>query len=131
VNGGGDANPEVLIVDDDEDVRSLMVEVLTQRGYRTLGLADGDQALSLIMAGLRPKAIIMDLCMPRMDGVSLFEAVHAHLGAGTPPVLFCSGSPQARSCLEGVELLSKPFELKELFQAVSRLMSGQRRFLTT
>jgi CheY-like chemotaxis protein len=113
---------EVLIVDDDEDVRTLMVEVLSQHGYQARGASDGEEALQLIAAGLRPKVVIVDLCMPRMDGVSLWEAVESRLGVGAPAVLFCSGSPQARQRPDGAPLLAKPFELVELLEWVARLI---------
>jgi CheY-like chemotaxis protein len=58
----------VLLVDDEPLVRQAIVEVLVGEGFVVVEADDGDIAIELLRAGLRPSLILLDLSMPRMDG---------------------------------------------------------------
>jgi CheY-like chemotaxis protein len=66
--GGG----SVLVVDDEESVRALVLETLAGTGYELREAADGDEALDRI-AARRPDAIVLDLVMPKLDGFAVLE----------------------------------------------------------
>ncbi|HKO90067.1 MAG TPA: response regulator, partial [Polyangiaceae bacterium] len=66
--------PLVMVVDDDDEIREALVDVLLDRDYRVVAAADGQQALERLRAGPRPGAIFFDLWMPVMDGWQLLEA---------------------------------------------------------
>jgi len=113
--------PNILIVDDDQDILKLISMRLIAAGYHTATASNGIEAMSAISTH-RPNLVISDLRMPAMDGMALLEAVHnAH---PTLPVIILTahGSiPDAvRATQRGVfGFLTKPFDSQELLQLVS------------
>ena len=58
----------VLIVEDDEDLREMMAQLLTLEGFQTAAVANGREALDYLRATAKPNVILLDLMMPVMDG---------------------------------------------------------------
>src|SRR5512140_1347225 len=58
----------VLVIDDDEGIRTALAEVLELFGYHVAVAADAQEGVELLEVGLEPNAIVLDLMMPRMDG---------------------------------------------------------------
>lgn len=111
----------VLVVDDDSAVRQTAVRILERLGYRTLPAQDPDHALRIAL-NVWVDLILMDVVLPRLDGLALARAI----GAVRPKtrLLFMSGY-QADELPEGVHLpsddhafLAKPFTPDELALAV-------------
>ncbi len=118
----------VLVVDDDADLRRLLDMRLQAAGYRVLTAAIGEEALSRL-AVERPRAVITDLRMPGMDGMQLFERIHAADPALPVIVLTAHGSiPDAVAATQGgvFGYLTKPFEASELLALLARAIgTGQ------
>ncbi len=68
--------PTVLIVDDDPQIRKMLIEVLTLEGYPTETAVNGQEALA-ILATSGPRVILLDLLMPVLDGRGVMEALDA------------------------------------------------------
>jgi CheY-like chemotaxis protein/anti-sigma regulatory factor (Ser/Thr protein kinase) len=109
---------DVMVVDDDELIRSSMVAVLEVLGHRPCAEAGcGEDALELLEGGLRPDLIIMDMNMPGLGGVGTLPRLRGLLP--DVPVLLATGRTD-QSALDLVEafphvtLLSKPFSMREL-----------------
>src|SRR4051794_25889587 len=81
--------PLVLVVEDREDMNSLLVEVLEEQ-YRVVAAFDGYQGLQLARA-LRPDVILSDLAMPQMTGDQLFERLREDPELVRIPVLILTG----------------------------------------
>ncbi|MFY9578758.1 MAG: response regulator [Gaiellaceae bacterium] len=81
-----DGRGSVLVVDDDESVRSLVIETLDGNGYELREAADGGEALAKI-AARRPDAIVLDLMMPTLDGFEVLERLHAEPETRAIPVV--------------------------------------------
>ena len=64
----------VLVTDDDEALRSEIVEYLERKGLEVSEAADGAEAVSRL-AALRPDVLVMDVHMPEMDGLSVFKQI--------------------------------------------------------
>lgn len=58
----------ILVVDDDQDIRESLRDVLEDQGYRVATAANGRDALDQLQGGLRPSIVLLDLMMPVMDG---------------------------------------------------------------
>jgi CheY-like chemotaxis protein len=58
----------ILVVEDDEDVRDIVCDILEEEGYRAVAAADGHEAMERLRAGTKPCVILLDLTMPRVDG---------------------------------------------------------------
>lgn len=114
-------DPQLLVVDDDDELRSVLAATLTAKGYKTTVACHGREALELLQAGIRPDLILMDLCMPEMDGWQLRHALanEAEI-AGVPIVVMTAAQAQDAGDLRVVEILAKPFSLEELLTVVRR-----------
>jgi signal transduction histidine kinase/DNA-binding response OmpR family regulator len=81
-----DGRGSVLVVDDDESVRSLVIQTLDGNGLELREAADGDEALAKI-AARPPDAIVLDLMMPTVDGFEVLERMHADATTRAIPVV--------------------------------------------
>ena len=84
-----DAEGDILIVDDDEDVRERLRTALERQGWTVLEARNGQEALSKVMHG-PPRAVLLDLNMPVMDGFAFLHALREKPGCGALPVVVFS-----------------------------------------
>jgi two-component system, OmpR family, response regulator MprA len=113
----------VLVVDDDDSIRNALKALLEDEGYLVQAAGNGLEALIVCGRGL-PSLIVLDLMMPKMDGVTFMEVLRRGY-ACPPPVLVLSASQKAPEQVKrmGVEgYLAKPFDLDDLLAAVGRLV---------
>jgi CheY-like chemotaxis protein len=91
IDAAGEAREVVLVVDDDQDVRNLVCRYLEDAGYETLSAMNGDDALRIWRASIRPiRLLVCDVVMPGITGPELAEAIdRMQPGIG---VLFITGS---------------------------------------
>ena len=112
---------DVLLVDDDPDLRKRISPRLTSAGYRVRTAESGETALAAI-AVRRPAAVVTDLRMPGIDGLQLFDAINRQ-HAGLPVLILTAHGtiPDAVSATQrGVfGYLTKPFDSQELLQKVA------------
>jgi CheY-like chemotaxis protein len=78
--------PLVLLVDDNPECREIYRQVLRSGGYRTVEAPDGEAALALAFAD-RPDIVVMDLCMPRMDGWEAIRRLKEDPRTRTVPIV--------------------------------------------
>lgn len=112
----------ILIVEDDFDVRGALAEVLSDCGFDVRAASDGVEALELLDAGLVPRVILLDLMMPRMDGVELRRRLlECDAYAALPVVLLTADRrDDERGGLVVDGKLSKPVDLDDLLAVVTR-----------
>ena len=67
-------NKTILVVDDEDDVRESVREVLSDEGYRVVDTADGTHVLELIRQE-RPELVLLDIWMPQVDGIGLLKEI--------------------------------------------------------
>jgi two-component system, OmpR family, response regulator MprA len=106
------STPIALVVDDDEDFRSALGEVLGDEGYRVIEAAHGSAAVH-ILGSVRPDVIFIDLLMPVMNGWSLFAAIEDRSDLRAVPVVFLSAVPHMAPG-GGSLVLKKPLDLPAL-----------------
>jgi CheY-like chemotaxis protein len=114
----------VLVVEDDDDIRDVMQEVLASEGYRVDVARDGRDALAKLEGGGHPPLILLDMMMPTMDGETFLKILKSNPALADAPVVVISGSAAARDkalALRAAHCLVKPFELDELLGVVRRL----------
>lgn len=115
------SQPQVLVVDDDGDVRRMMLQVLSMEGVSALGAANGAEALALLRAGVRPSIVFLDLMMPVMNGWEFVTAQRADPALREIPVVVLSADSNttAKAAELGVHgSLRKPVDLDELLAMV-------------
>lgn len=120
--------PLIMVVDDEESLRSVLRAVLRSQGFRVLVAGTGDEALRIYARIKRPIALtITDLELPGLSGFELAEK--AALCRPRMPVLFISGAfrdqdSRIRERLgPGQEFLAKPFNLNSLVSKLDSIMS--------
>ncbi len=113
----------ILVVDDDQDIREALQEILEDDGYEVRLASDGRQVLDLVGRGLRPDLVLLDLMMPAMDGWELLghRAQHDVL-AHVPFVVLSAVRPERLEGLEGASVLSKPVDLEALLSLITTLL---------
>ncbi len=109
----------VLVVDDDDAIRSVMAEALVVLGYRTVEAIDGLEALEILERGLVPSAVVLDLMMPRMDGWTFLRRLRADPRFAELPVVVATAAIDPPEGADAV--LRKPFDLELLERTVARL----------
>jgi CheY-like chemotaxis protein len=113
----------VLLVDDDVDVREALIAWVEQHGFAAIAASDGQNALALLRAGLRPNVILLDLHMPVCDGWRFREEqMRDSRLADVPVVMFsCDRIDRQRAARLGIrECLQKPLALDRLTETLGR-----------
>jgi chemosensory pili system protein ChpA (sensor histidine kinase/response regulator) len=119
--------PSILVVDDDEDIRTMLGVVLQAEGYRVVSAADGLDALNVMRRDNPPALAVVDLMMPRMDGEHLIRSMQEDSALAQVPVAIMSGQPLGSTpSLHVSARLGKPVELEELMTVVHRLADRRR-----
>jgi CheY-like chemotaxis protein len=116
-------NRHIVVVDADAGIRSMLQVVLESEGYVVDTASDGLIALDkLIHQQVLPAVILLDLHMPRMNGLQLIEALQQHEAACLDSIIVLSGDRDAlqQACRLGIShCLAKPFDLETLLLLVS------------
>jgi CheY-like chemotaxis protein len=123
----------ILIVEDDEDLGALILEALQQESfytgihYRTLLAIDGIEALEIIEETF-PDLFLLDYYLPRINGLDLYDRMHAIEALSQVPTIFMSANPPFKE-LRKRNLLSirKPFNLRELLDTIEQTLAKQHK----
>jgi DNA-binding response OmpR family regulator len=108
----------ILVVDDQDDIRESVADFLQLEGYPGVGAANGAAALAEIERAL-PRVILLDMCMPVMDGWAFARALRER--GLRVPVMVLTAAPNARRWareIEADDYLPKPFDLDDLLRKV-------------
>lgn len=116
-------DPHLLVVDDDERLRSLLHRYLTSNGYRVTAAADAADARAL-MKSIAFDLLVLDVMMPGESGFDLTKSLRTH---SQVPILMLTAKGDAEDRITGLELgaddyLPKPFEPRELLLRVGALL---------
>jgi CheY-like chemotaxis protein len=111
----------VLVIEDDEDIRSTLCDLIQAEGYQALGFENGSEALQ----HLRTKTdgvcvILLDLMMPVMDGWEFRANQVADPKLAPIPVVVLTASGHTNGSLKGVEILRKPVRFDEVLGEVQK-----------
>jgi CheY-like chemotaxis protein len=116
-----DAASTILVVEDDNIVRMLIVDVLEELEYKVLEAADAAEALDVIQDATRHVDLMMtDQGLPDMKGTELATRVRA-LRPGLP-VLFASGYSENIDVPQGMHSIGKPFSIDDLRDKVKSIL---------
>ncbi len=112
----------VMVVDDDQDIREIISEVLSDAGYSVVTASNGAEALELLEGG-RPSLILLDLNMPVMDGAAFRRAQREDAALAAIPTVVMSAVHQMLERIADLgvnDALAKPVSLRQLMQVVER-----------
>jgi DNA-binding response OmpR family regulator len=114
-------HPTVLIVEDDAATREMFTEALRWAGFLVVGVTDGLSALYAVELHT-PAVIVLDLDLPTLSGMSVYEELQSHERTSHIPVIVVTGS-EWRSRISQPETLIKPITADELVAAIRRVLS--------
>ncbi|NHC13371.1 response regulator transcription factor [Motilibacter deserti] len=120
----------VLVVDDTDNIRNLIVMNLTLEGFEVVTAVDGLDALEKVVDAA-PDVITLDVVMPRLDGFKTAERLRADPRTRHIPIAMVSASAQASDLRRGTETgvdayVTKPFDPDELVRVVRGLAETGR-----
>ena len=112
----------VLVVEDEPEIRDLVVQVLSLAGYEVSAAEDGRAGLNHL-AGATPNLITLDLNMPNLDGNGFLQELARSSSLGRIPVVVLSAcKTELIPTRQVVQVLEKPFHLEDLLSAVNHAM---------
>src|ERR1700743_3352114 len=122
--------PEILVVDDEQDIRELISGILSDEGYETRIAADSDSALASLRQR-RPQLLILDIWLQgsRLDGIQILEQVKRDYPE--LPVLMISGHGTIETAVSSIkkgayDFIEKPFKADRLCHVVQRALEASR-----
>ncbi len=112
------AGAPILIIEDDDLIREFMTQALEDEGYAVLSAVHGREALGIIATN-HPCLILLDMCMPVMDGSEFLRNYQLTPGPHAPVIVFTASESAQR--VPGVAgLIKKPFDLNQLLNLVAK-----------
>lgn len=118
----------ILVVEDDEMVRDLLVKRLQWEGYRVVTASNGAQAVALTRTD-QIDLVLMDIGLPMLNGWQATQRIRAHASTATLPIIALTAyalSDERRKCFEmGCDdYEAKPFDFEHLLKKVQTLLAG-------
>ncbi|MGH3473152.1 MAG: response regulator transcription factor [Nocardioidaceae bacterium] len=126
-----DSEPaSIMVVDDSEVIRSLIVLNLELEGFATSVAKDGQECLDLVET-VRPDLITLDVAMPRLDGFSTVARLRANRATSSIPIVMITARAQGADLERGADLgvdayITKPFEPDQLVDTIRGLLAQER-----
>ncbi len=112
----------ILVVDDEESIMELLIYNLEKEGYNTLKAYDGITAVEMALKE-RPDLILLDVMIPKLDGISVCKKIRYYLNISTMPILMVSAKDTESDKIVGLEMgaddyITKPFQIRELMARI-------------
>jgi CheY-like chemotaxis protein len=116
-----------LVVEDFEDSRFMMRRLLEMAGYDVLEASDGEQAVQMAVES-RPVLILMDLSLPKLDGLAATRQIRQKKGLKKTPIVAVSAHDSPESRVEALaagcdEYVTKPIDFDHLHALLERFVS--------
>ena len=113
----------VLVVEDDVGIGNFLVQaILQETSHQAMLVTDGFQALKAV-ASIKPSLFILDYQLPRMNGIELYDQLHAIQGFESIPAIIVSARlPRKEIEKRKVIPMNKPLELDDFLNTIDRLL---------
>ena len=113
----------ILLVEDDRELHAAMTAILEAEGYRVIGAFDGVEAIERLRDGARPCVVVLDLMLPRKDGLQFRTEQLADPALAAIPVIAYSGDArlaEAATAFGVHHWFRKPIDFGAMLEAVAR-----------
>jgi CheY-like chemotaxis protein len=117
----------VLVVDDDQAIRTLVGKALQSRGFEVVLAEDGLKASELLGGSRPPDLLVCDVMMPTIDGFSLARLIKARPELKSMPIIFMTARSSPKDVAQGIAIgarhyVQKPFAIKDLLDKVEKTL---------
>ncbi len=124
------ASHKILVIDDSRVIRNMVRDMLPKGNFQVLEAKDGVEGLNCIRQE-RPNLIMLDFLLPRMSGWEVFQQIQSQTDLQSIPLVLMSGrreevAEKIPEPFEYFEFIEKPFEQKELIEAIKSAMAKAR-----
>ncbi len=115
--------PTILVVDDHEEIREALTEILEEEGHKVVQAVDGLNALEVI-ASSRPDVVLLDIAMPGMDGLETLRRLKDRPDSASLPIIMVTAQGDRQNMVKAVQLgvrdyVTKPWEPGEVEMCVN------------
>lgn len=110
----------ILVVEDDDDIRNVVVEILESEGYVTQEASNGKEALEVLADMPKPCLVLLDMMMPIMNGRQFIDAVMADSMLAPIPILIVSAIADKTNTTGSVGFLKKPIDIDVVLKVVGQ-----------
>lgn len=110
----------VLVVEDDNDIREVIIEILEAEGYQTLSASNGKEALELLEQTAKPCLVLLDMMMPIMNGRQFLDEVMKNSKLAPLPVLIVSAIADKTNTKGSIGYLKKPIDINVVLEVVGQ-----------
>ena len=128
----------IMIIDDEEDIRTYLMAVLEDSGFTTCTVDEGENVMEVLQRE-QPDLVLLDIMMPRRSGISIFRDLRTTAGSEHVPVALISGIEKAtgffngevKSLLDGKDLdppdgfIDKPIRIEQLLEVVDNILAAK------
>jgi DNA-binding response OmpR family regulator len=116
----------VVVIEDEPDIREVMVYNLSREGYAVTGCANGEEGIDQVRDG-SPNLVLLDLMLPRIDGVEVCRRLKADPRTRGIPIIMVTAKGEESDVVLGLgvgadDYLTKPFKTKELLARVGAVL---------
>lgn len=118
--------PKIYCVEDDEDIRELIVYALNNNGYKALGFENSQDFYNMMQSSI-PSLVLLDIMLPGEDGLKILENLRSNPKTKDIPVIMVSAKSSEFDKIKGLDLgaddyITKPFGVMELISRVKALL---------
>jgi DNA-binding response OmpR family regulator len=124
-----DEGKQILIVEDEANVRKMLARLLEKHEYTVRGAVDGLDGLRSLEDYV-PDLIIVDVMMPNLDGITFTRALKNRRETRSIPVIFLTAKSDPHSMIEGINVgakyyVTKPFQIDDILQKVGKVLGDK------
>lgn len=108
----------ILVVDDSPLIRKAIRRILEPMGFAVAEAGDGEEALGILEDGTRPDAILLDVEMPVMDGITFLKTLRGRRALVQPPVVMCTSVNAMGTIAEALQSGANEYVMKPFNEAI-------------
>ncbi len=110
----------IMVVEDDDDIRNVIVDLLESEGYLTQAASNGLEAVNLLKTTERPCLVLLDMMMPIMNGRQFLDFVSSDIHLAPIPVVIVSAIADKTNTEGSVAFMKKPIDIDVVLKMVAQ-----------
>ena len=118
--GQSNTSRNILLIEDDVDIRTILKEALEWEGYRVFTAANGQEGIDILPEIPAPSLILLDLMMPVMNGWEFADVLETHRAYSDIPIVTISAFSDPEKRIRASGFIKKPVDLDVLFALVRK-----------